>query len=105
MNADSAPTPRKQGDLPMVLRSYVGASVKRREDPRLITGSSVYVDDLKLPGMVHVSIVRSPYAPANITGIDTSAALLMPGVVAVITADELAEVLRSKYPVKSQDET
>jgi carbon-monoxide dehydrogenase large subunit len=89
----------------MVLSKYVGASVKRREDPRLITGSSIYVDDLKLPGMVHVSIVRSPYAHANLISIDTTAALAMPGVVAVITANELAEVLRSKYPVKSQDET
>ena len=59
----------------MVLRSYVGAPVKRKEDPRLITGSSIYVDDLTLPGMVHVAIVRSPYAHAKITGIDTAAAL------------------------------
>src|SRR5215208_4225499 len=58
----------------MVLSRYMGASVKRREDPRLITGSSVYVDDLKLAGMVHVSIVRSPHAHAKITRIDTAAA-------------------------------
>ena len=77
----------------MVLRSYVGASVKRREDPRLITGSSVYVDDLKLPAMVHVAFVRSTYAHAKINGIDTSAALAMPGVVAVWTAADLEKVL------------
>jgi carbon-monoxide dehydrogenase large subunit len=88
----------------MVLSKYVGASVKRREDPRLITGSSVYVDDLKLPGMVHVSIVRSPHAHAKINGIDTSAALAMPGVVAVLTSNDLESVLKSKYPGQSQDE-
>jgi carbon-monoxide dehydrogenase large subunit len=81
----------------------VGAPVKRKEDPRLITGSSVYVDDLQLPGMVHLAIVRSPYAHANITGIDTSAARAMPGVVAVITARDLAKVLRSKYPVEAYE--
>ena len=76
----------REKESEVVLRSYVGASVKRKEDPRLITGSSIYVDDLKLPGMVHVAIVRSPYAHAKINGIDTAAALAMPGVVAVMTA-------------------
>ena len=89
----------------MVLSKYVGASVKRKEDPRLITGSSVYVDDLKLPGMVHVSIVRSPYAHAKIISIDTSEASAMPGVVAVITAKDLGTLLANKYPVKSHDES
>jgi carbon-monoxide dehydrogenase large subunit len=81
----------------VVLRSYVGASVRRKEDPRLITGSSTYIDDLQLVGMVHVAIVRSPHAHARINGIDSSAALAMPGVVAVITAADLAPVLQSKY--------
>jgi carbon-monoxide dehydrogenase large subunit len=75
----------------MVLSRYVGAEVRRKEDPRLITGSSMYVDDLRLPGMLHVALVRSPYPHATITGIDASAALAMPGVVAVITGDQLAE--------------
>ena len=87
----------------MVLRSYVGASVKRKEDPRLITGSSVYVDDLVLPGMVHLAIVRSPYAHARITGIDASEALAMPGVVAVVTARDLEAILANKYPVESYE--
>lgn len=87
----------------MVLRSYVGTSVKRKEDPRLITGSSVYVDDLSLPGMVHLAIVRSPYAHAKIMSIDTSEAAAMPGVVAVITAKELEKVLTSKYPVEEYE--
>ncbi len=74
----------------MVLSRYVGAQVRRKEDPRLITGSSMYVDDLRLPGMLHIALVRSPYPHATITEIDTSAALTMPGVVTVVTGEELA---------------
>ena len=73
----------------MVLRSMVGASVKRKEDPGLITGTGKYVDDLKLPGMHHVAFVRSPYAHAKILGIDSSAAMARDGVVAVVTGEEL----------------
>src|SRR5829696_8119509 len=87
----------------VVLRSLVGAPVKRKEDPRLITGSSVYVDDLDLPGMVHVAIVRSPYAHATITRVDTGEALAMRGVVAVVTAQDLGTVLASKYPVEEYE--
>ncbi len=75
----------------MVLSRYVGADVKRKEDPRLITGSSLYVDDLQLPGMVHVAIVRSPYPHAKIKGIDFSAAKAMPGVLLTLSGDDLAE--------------
>ncbi|MER3438097.1 MAG: carbon monoxide dehydrogenase, partial [Chloroflexota bacterium] len=78
----------------MVLSHYIGASVKRKEDPRLITGSSTYVDDLKLAGMVHVAFVRSTYAHARITGIDASAALDVPGVLAVWTAADLDNVIK-----------
>jgi len=78
----------------MVLSHYIGAKVKRKEDPRLITGSSIYVDDLKLPGMVHVTFVRSSYAHARITGIDASAALAVPGVIAVWTAEDLKPYLK-----------
>jgi len=76
----------------MVLSRYVGAEVRRKEDPRLITGSSLYVDDLRLPGMLHIAIVRSPYAHATIGTIDTSSLLAMPGVVAVYTGDDLAAI-------------
>ena len=55
----------------MVLRSMVGASVKRKEDPGLITGAGKYVGDIKLPGMQHVAFVRSPYAHAKIFDIST----------------------------------
>ena len=73
----------------MVLRSMVGASVKRKEDPGLITGTGKYVGDLKLPGMHHVAFVRSPYAHAKILGINSSGAMARDGVVAVVTGEEL----------------
>jgi carbon-monoxide dehydrogenase large subunit len=73
----------------MVYSSLIGARVKRREDPRLITGQGTYVANLKLPGMRHVAFVRSPYAHANILGIDSSAALQKPGVLAVVTGQDL----------------
>ena len=52
----------------MVMSKMVGASVRRKEDPRLITGSSTYVDDLKIPGMLHAAIVRSIEPHGTITG-------------------------------------
>jgi carbon-monoxide dehydrogenase large subunit len=87
----------------VVLRSYVGAPVKRKEDPRLITGSSIYVDDITLPGMVHLAIVRSPFAHAKIVNIDVTEALTMPGVVAVVTGSDLAPMLANKYPVEAYE--
>ena len=56
-----------------------GSGIRRREDPRLITGGSTYTDDVTLPGMVHAAILRSPHAHARITGIDTSAAAAASG--------------------------
>ncbi len=73
----------------MVLRSMVGASVKRKEDPGLITGAGKYVGDIKLPGMQHIAFARSPYAHAKILDIDTSAAAAREGVLAVITGDDM----------------
>ena len=61
------------------------SGIRRREDPRLITGRASYTDDIKLPGMLHAAILRSPYAHANITSIDVAAAQAQPGVVAVYT--------------------
>ena len=75
--------------------SLFGASIKRREDPRLIAGQGTYVDDIKLVGMLHLELVRSPYAHANINSIDTSAARAVDGVVAVYTGEDLAEQLGS----------
>jgi carbon-monoxide dehydrogenase large subunit len=67
----------------------VGSSIKRREDPALITGRGKYTDDLKVQGMLHASIVRSPHAHARIRSIDTKAALAVDGVVAVFTAADV----------------
>lgn len=69
----------------------MGHRMKRKEDPRFIQGKGNYVDDVKLPGMLYMDIVRSPYAHAKIVNIDASAALEMEGVVAVITAKDLKE--------------
>ncbi|MDH3728601.1 MAG: hypothetical protein OER77_13815, partial [Myxococcales bacterium] len=67
----------------------MGHRKKRKEDPRFIQGKGNYVDDVKLPGMLYMDIVRSPYAHAKINSIDTSAALKMDGVLAVITGEDL----------------
>ena len=75
----------------MAYSSMIGATVKRREDPRFITGAGAYVGDLKLPGMHYVAFVRSPYPHATIGAIDTAAALARPGVLAVVTGEELRE--------------
>src|SRR4028118_407352 len=68
-----------------------GKAIKRREDPRLITGKGNYVDDVKLPGMLHAAVLRSPYGHAKITSINTEAAKQLPGVVAVFTGEEIAQ--------------
>ena len=70
-----------------------GSGIRRREDPRLITGRASYTDDIKLQGMLHAAILRSPYAHANITSIDTSGAAGQPGVVAVYTGADTDGVL------------
>ena len=68
---------------------YTGASIRRSEDPRILTGSGRYVDDIKLPGMLHAAFVRSPLAHARVLSVDVSAARALPGVVAVFTGAEL----------------
>ena len=70
---------------------YFGERIKRNEDPRLLTGQGLYVDDVQLPNMLHVAFVRSPYAHAKINHIDVSQALLRAGVVAVYTAVDLGD--------------
>jgi carbon-monoxide dehydrogenase large subunit len=68
-----------------------GSAIKRREDPRLITGAATYVDDVKLPGLTYAAILRSPYAHARITSIDVSAARKAPGVLAVYTGADIKD--------------
>jgi len=69
----------------------MGHSIKRKEDPRFIRGQGHYVDDIQLPGMLYLDIVRSPYAHARIKSINTERALKVPGVLAVITGETLAQ--------------
>src|SRR5229473_6948575 len=69
----------------------LGSGIKRREDPRLVTGQAKYTDDFALPGMVYMSVVRSPYAHARIRRIDTKKAAAMPGVVGVYTGQQMKD--------------
>ena len=71
-----------------------GSGIRRREDPRLITGSATFTDDISLPGMVHAAMLRSPHAHAKITRIDTSKAAGAPGVVAVYTGADIEGALQ-----------
>ncbi|HKZ25525.1 MAG TPA: carbon monoxide dehydrogenase, partial [Acidimicrobiia bacterium] len=81
----------------------IGHSVRRREDDRFIQGAGRYIDDIVLPGMLHMAILRSPLAHARIKGIDSSAATAHPGVVAVITGNDLAAYKLAWMPTLSGD--
>ncbi|HUL58065.1 MAG TPA: aerobic carbon-monoxide dehydrogenase large subunit [Anaeromyxobacteraceae bacterium] len=81
----------------------MGHSMKRKEDPRFIRGQGRYVDDIQLPGMLFMDIVRSPFAHARIKSIDTSRALQIPGVLAVITGETLAKYNLHWMPTLSAD--
>src|SRR5437660_10205181 len=72
--------------------TLVGKRIRRREDPRLITGTATYLDDIKMPGMHHACVVRSPHAAAKIKGIATAAAAERPGVVAIFTGKDIAHL-------------
>src|ERR1700742_3526733 len=73
--------------------SYIGREVPRPNLGRLVEGRGQYVSDVVLPRMVHVAFVRSPHAHARIRGIDVAAAKAAPGVVAIVTGAELAQVI------------
>ncbi len=81
----------------------MGASRLRKEDARFIRGRGTYVDDIKLPGMLFGAIVRSPYAHARIKSINKAKALAIPGVVAVLTADDLKPVKLDWMPTLGSD--
>lgn len=81
------------GVTPTMTTRIFGSGIRRREDPRLMTGQAAYTDDIKLAGMVHAAILRSPHAHAKINGIDTSAAKSAPGVLAVYTSADTEGVL------------
>src|SRR6185312_8500832 len=82
----------------------MGAEVKRKEDPRLITGTSTYVTDVVLPGMLWVAFVRSPHAHARIKKIDTRAALKVPGVRMVVTGDDIRKLTKALPPASASAE-
>jgi carbon-monoxide dehydrogenase large subunit len=81
----------------------VGHSVRRHEDDRFIQGRGNYVDDVALPNMLHMSILRSPVAHANLVSINSDEAMALPGVVAVVTGDLLAEHNLAWMPTLSGD--
>jgi carbon-monoxide dehydrogenase large subunit len=81
----------------------MGHSMRRKEDPRFIRGQGRYVDDVQLPGMLYMDIVRSPFAHAKINSIDSARAMKVPGVLAVITGETLAKYNLHWMPTLSAD--
>ncbi len=77
------------------MASLIGSPVKRKEDPKLITGNGLFTDDIKLPGLLYGTFLRSPHAHAVLKRVDASKAKEMPGVVAVFTAADLAGKMKS----------
>src|SRR5476649_1369272 len=78
----------------------IGARIPRIEDEPLLRGRGRFVDDILLPGMLHVAFVRSPHPHALIRGIDKSAALALPGVHAVLDLNDLAKVMTNRRMVR-----
>ena len=81
----------------------VGHSVRRVEDDRFIRGRGNYIDDINLKGQLYMSILRSPWAHATLKGIDASAASALPGVVAVVTGELMAQHNLAWMPTLSGD--
>jgi carbon-monoxide dehydrogenase large subunit len=81
----------------------IGASVKRKEDPRFIRGKGNYIDDVVLPGMLYMKILRSPHAHAKILSINTDEASALPGVIAVVTGELMAAHGLAWMPTMSGD--
>ncbi len=92
------PQPRTSKEI-----SGMGHSMKRKEDPRFIRGKGNYVDDIQLPGMLYMDIVRSPFAHARIKSINSEKALKIPGVLAVITGETLKQYNLHWMPTLSSD--
>ena len=78
--------------------SYIGQPIKRFEDPRLLTGQGTFVDDLHVPDMLYAVVLRSVHAHARIHAIDASAARHLPGVVQVLTAQDLVGKVKDIPP-------
>ena len=86
-------------------KKYVGQRMTRTEDPRLLTGQALFVDDVEIPGMLHAAFLRSDYAHARLLSIDVSAARERPGVVAVYTAEDMGDAWQPGPPLVSPPPT
>ena len=78
---------------------WVGRAMPRVEDPRFLAGRATYVDDVALPGMLHVALLRSPHAHARIARLDVADAARHPGVLAVLTGEEIAQLMPPLRPL------
>jgi aerobic carbon-monoxide dehydrogenase large subunit len=97
-------TSTTSSNMDTVATRYAGTRVPRVEDNRLLTGKGTFVDDITRPGMLHACFVRSPFARATIKGIDTAAALALPGVFAVFVASDLnPDVKEAWHAVAGKD--
>jgi carbon-monoxide dehydrogenase large subunit len=85
------------------IHGRIGESIKRKEDARFLRGKGNYLDDIELPGMLHMAILRSPHAHARIKSVDTAEASKMPGVVAVVTGELMAQHKLAWMPTLSYD--
>ncbi len=81
---------------------YMGGGLLRKEDPNLVTGKANWTDNIKLPGMLHLAMLRSPFARAKVTKLDVSGALERPGVVGAFTGEELADLWPGGVPCGAQ---
>lgn len=86
-------------------KKFIGKRIRRSEDPRLLTGQALFVDDVEIPGMLHAAFVRSDYAHAHLKSIDVSAARERPGVVAIITAEDMGDDWEPGPPLVSPPPT
>ncbi len=93
-NTTGGPTVRAEDGERMAVSRYVGARVKRIEDPKLIRGEGAYLDDLHLAGMLHAAFIRSPHGHARVRKIDLSRAKAHPGVIGAFGAGDLREIQR-----------
>jgi carbon-monoxide dehydrogenase large subunit len=86
-------------------KKYIGKRIQRNEDPRLLTGQALFVDDVDIPGMLYAAFLRSDYAHARLKSIDVSAARKRPGVVAVYSAEDMGEDWKPGPPLVSPPPT
>src|SRR5260370_25104133 len=85
------------------MHGRIGESIKRKEDGRFLRGKGNYLDDFVLPDMLHMAILRSPHAHARIKSVDTTAASAMPGGIAVVTGELMAQHKLAWTPTLSAD--